>query len=87
MRSDVPVEVAAVLQDLVAEAASVDPLLFPGLGSLHNGHAVSTHHQTAAALMGLSFSRGCVLHWGLNIWVEMESMCYSFTGLHTPELV
>ena len=55
MGADVPVEVAAVLEDLAAERAPVHPLLLPGLGPPQDGHAVRAHHQAVPPrLRGLS---------------------------------
>lgn len=45
MGSDVPVEVAAVLEDLAAKTAAVHPL---GFVSFHNRHAVWSIERAAA---------------------------------------
>ena len=40
MRSDMPVKVAAVLEDLAAEGAAVQPLVLFGFVSLHDSTTI-----------------------------------------------
>lgn len=78
MRSNVPVEVTAVLEDLAAQAAAVDSFVFPGLVSLYDGHAICTNQQTTATGSGFSSSCWCALCWGFHIWRKGNAGRVSF---------
>lgn len=72
MWSDVPVEVAAVLEDLVAEGAAVHPLVLSGFVSLHDSPAVWSAQQAAALCCCWGHRLG-TLHGGLHICTHQES--------------
>lgn len=77
MGSDVPVEVAAVLEDLGAQTAAVHPL---GFVSFHSRHAVGGTERAAAFCC-----RGCwlrALGGGLHICTHQDSTVKQKPGTH-----